>query len=413
MTRLMYAQSTRAKIEEQRTYLKSRFDNIQSHVQYATYLQGRWAQERVRVTVESVEGLRRDLEALQHIDKADKETVRAISQAVAERKTASGQKVDVFESVCSVAVSPDGKYFETAGQGTTVNAAIYGAAAGMRRRALKGHNSFVKAIAWSPDDSRLATCSHDKTAAVWDAASGERIALLEGHAWRVNAVAWSPDGRKLATASHDKTCVLWNVDSGGRLRVLEGHRNWLHSVAWSPDGRLVATGSEDRSAALWDVETGERLSVLEGHSEWVKCVAWGPDACMLATTLGDDTIVIWNVATGDRMHVLMGHTNWVNAVAWSTDGRVLATGSDDDTAALWNVSSGVCMHVLKGHTGLVTVLPGSPVGRTCTLHQRMEHLEYTVCEPFCNVSQRLARNSIEYEMVLTRPRTPMPRTLLM
>ena len=363
VTRLMYAQSTRAKMEEQRSYLKSRFDDIQAHVQYATYLQGRQTNECTGDTVTSVEVLRRDLEALQSIEQGNPDTVRAIANAVAARKTASGHKIDIFDSLSCVAVSPDGRCFAAVGQGANVNAALFDVASGSRVRVLKGHTSCVKAVAWSPDGARLATCSHDKTVAIWDAVTGEQTDVFEGHTWWVNSVAWSPDGRQLATASHDKTCMLWEPGCTECSRVLQGHSGWVHSVDWSPDGRLIATASEDKTTALWEARTGERVRVLEGHSQWVRAVAWSPDACMLATASGDDTAAIWDVATGARMHVLQGHANWVNSVSWSPDGRAVATGSDDDTAALWRVSTGARMHVLKGHSGLVNCATWGPRGR--------------------------------------------------
>ena len=363
VTRLMYAQSTRTKIEEQRTYLKSRFDDIQAHVQYATYLQGRQAQERVGETVRSVEQLRREMEALQNLERGDADTVRATANAVADRKKASGQKIHAFESVSCVSVSPDGRLFAAGGQSTRGNVTLFEAAAGSKIRALTGHASFVTNVSWSPDGCNLATCSHDKTAAIWDAQSGERVVELEGHTWWVNSVAWSPSGRQLATASHDKTCMLWDAESGGNTHVLVGHSGWVHSVAWSADGIKIATASEDKTAALWDAATGARLSVLKGHSEWVKGIAWSPDACMLATASGDDTAAIWDVATGHRMHVLQGHANWVSSVSWSPDGRMIATGSDDDTAALWRVATAARVRVLKGHGGLVNCTAWSPCGR--------------------------------------------------
>ena len=60
-------------------------------------------------------------------------------------------------------------------------------------------------MAWSPDGTRLATGSWDKTAKVWNAADGRELLTLKGHAARVNAVSWSPDGLRLATGSYDGT----------------------------------------------------------------------------------------------------------------------------------------------------------------------------------------------------------------
>jgi WD40 repeat protein len=63
-------------------------------------------------------------------------------------------------------------------------------------------------VTFSPDGSRLATASADKTARLWEVASGKELARLP-HEASVYHVAFSPDGSRLATASADKTARLW------------------------------------------------------------------------------------------------------------------------------------------------------------------------------------------------------------
>ena len=70
--------------------------------------------------------------------------------------------------------------------------------------------SSVWAVAFSPDGSRLATGSADKSARVWDAASGQKL-LEVRHDKRVTAVGFSPDGTRLATGSADKSVRIWAV----------------------------------------------------------------------------------------------------------------------------------------------------------------------------------------------------------
>ena len=45
---------------------------------------------------------------------------------------------------------------------------------------LKGHCHWVMSVCWSPDGSKVATGSADKTARVWDAATGECRMTLKG-----------------------------------------------------------------------------------------------------------------------------------------------------------------------------------------------------------------------------------------
>jgi len=72
----------------------------------------------------------------------------------------------------------------------------------------------------------------------------------------VNSVSWSPDGTRLASGSYDKTVRVWDVATGASVATLEGHTGWVRSVSWSPDGTRLASGSRDETVRVWDVVEG-------------------------------------------------------------------------------------------------------------------------------------------------------------
>ena len=119
---------------------------------------------------------------------------------------------------------------------------------------LEGHEDEVRALAYSPDGSTLASGSRDNTVRLWDARSGEGLKTLEGHMDEVTSVAFSPDGFTLASGGewHDRTVRLWDVRNVSGLQILEGHAEEVTSVAFSPDGFTLASGSEDGTMLLWE-----------------------------------------------------------------------------------------------------------------------------------------------------------------
>ena len=70
----------------------------------------------------------------------------------------------------------------------------------------------------------------------------------------VNSIVFSPDGSKVATASRDKTARIWDVATGKMLQKL-AHDGSVYSVVFSPDGSKLATASRDKTARIWDVAT--------------------------------------------------------------------------------------------------------------------------------------------------------------
>ena len=120
---------------------------------------------------------------------------------------------------------------------------------------LRGHDREVVSVSWSPDGTRLASGSDDKTVRIWEVATGKELSQLTGHQSRVSSVHFSPDGKRLVSGSSDKTLMFWDPSTGEQLCQLKVNY-MVSNVAYSPDGSKLAA-AHYKSVSIFNVETSE------------------------------------------------------------------------------------------------------------------------------------------------------------
>jgi len=234
-----------------------------------------------------------------------------------------------------------------------VTSDLYDALARVRRVVvLAGHESPITASAWSPDGTRMATASNDRTARLWDARTGKQVATLGSEPIAATSIAWS--GSLVATAGWDGVTRLWDGDTGEAVRSLDGHGPGHTVLAWQHDGNRIATGGTDETVKLWDPATGERLQTLEGHQEPVTALAWSSRGRRLASgSMTGGLVLLWDPETNTEVATLTGKMPWLTTMAWSYEGSILATAASVTT--LWNGETGTEMAELSDPVGAMVV----------------------------------------------------------
>ncbi len=259
----------------------------------------------------------------------------------------------------------------------------------------------LRALAYSPDGARLATCGFDGVLRVWDLAQRRLAYEYDGHDGDVSSVAFFPDARRLVTGSEDDSLRLWDLE---RAPVLElgQHRAWLDSLAFAPDARRLLSGAHDGTLRLFDVYSGAELASARAPGS-VDCLTFGagdeffygcsrtaprrahasqldawdelPPGASFPMTLRFDAAsrrlfardshgVVQVYAAGDDARTLatLECGDESTTLALDPDGRRLALGTKGGAVFLWDARSYARLADLPG-TGAVTALAFSPDGR--------------------------------------------------
>ncbi len=239
-------------------------------------------------------------------------------------------------AVNALTISAGGKWLASAGDDGTVR--LWEAKSGTPRGAFTGPGYAVYAVAFSPDGKLLAAAGKDRVVFIWNVDDGQRVHMLEGHTGDIYALAFSPDGKSIASAGADKTLLVWNVAQGTEAIRMAGHKDKIFSLAWSPNGKWLASGDAGQAIRLWDAAAGTYVKTIS-NNQAVLTLAFSPGSQWLAAGLASKTVQIFDVNEGAVLQTLTGHQDHVQSLAFSPDGSLLVSGSRDKTLRLWKAKN--------------------------------------------------------------------------
>uniref|UniRef100_K1PS44 Protein HIRA n=1 Tax=Magallana gigas TaxID=29159 RepID=K1PS44_MAGGI len=225
---------------------------------------------------------------------------------------------------------------------------------------LRGHTGDVLDLAWSPNDSWLASCSIDNTIIVWNADNfPAQVVVIKGHDGLVKGVTWDPVGKYLASQSDDKSLRVWRTrdwkeeakvtepfnECGGTTHVLRCH--------WSPDGAYIvsahAMNNSGPTAQIIEREGFKTSLDFVGHRKAITVVRFNPNifskkmkkgieqsqqytCCAIGSK--DRSLSVWLTAL--KRPLVVTHDLFENTIldiSWSKSGLELMACSSDGTVA--------------------------------------------------------------------------------
>jgi len=277
------------------------------------------------------------------------------------------------------------------------------------RRAIAAPGERLRAVAFSPDGSRVAAVDEGGQLYIWQAGAAGPPTTIAAHAGAAFAVAFSPDGRVLASGGADGAVRLWDGATGAPIAATTDLGPPAR-LRFSPDGTLLAVTTDlaggvvadartlalllsvdspdlvfdmaispdNRTLAVADITGAKILRRADGslerqlpHQTYVGAVAFSPDGATLASAEFGGTLFLWELAEPPReggqeqpRARLGGHAGAVNGLAFSPDGAMLASAGGDAQIRLWNTDTFELVLALSGHRGTITGLALGAAGRS-------------------------------------------------
>jgi hypothetical protein len=146
----------------------------------------------------------------------------------------------------------------------------------------------------------------------------------------IRAVAWSPDGTRLATGTPGGILKIWDANDGSQIVALDVGVDLEIGIAepivWSPDGTRIAAcnaKNNDENICVWSglVARGVPHKIVMSIPKMVVGMAWNTNLLAVCSSNGG-CVNIWNVVTDIKMPDNLHRQ--ITAFDWSPDGSEFA-----------------------------------------------------------------------------------------
>jgi len=234
-----------------------------------------------------------------------------------------GQKIATISITTGVvrclAVSKDGSWIALGVEGSML---VWDAKTYKQVFAHEEEYSYINAVDFSPDSTRLVSPLQNGTALVWDIATRQKAQTLRHEDW-VFAAKYSPQGDRIATVNRDSVRVHDSND--GRLLVdirvavtlwIKTSLVWFHNfLLFISEGKIkqfeASTGS---AVSEWPVPDTDQFSciALPENGEFIACAA----KC---------TVTFWDTSTHTQLGLIQ-HSQDICSIAFSPDDLFIAIG---------------------------------------------------------------------------------------
>lgn len=222
----------------------------------------------------------------------------------------------------------------------------------------QGHFDTMSSVAYSPDGSYVATGGRDSKVKVWDTNTGFSFVTFTEHTSTITGVAFTQTGRALLSSSLDGTVRAFDMARYRNFRTFTSPKPAQFScLSIDVSGDLVAAGAQDTfDVYLWSLQTGKLLEVLSGHEGPVSslCFSPSPSSSLLVSVSWDKTLRIWDAVSSaaSLTRETVNLTSDGLAVCFRPDGKQVAVATLDGHISIFDPQQATQLLTIEGRNDL-------------------------------------------------------------
>ena len=237
---------------------------------------------------------------------------------------------------------------------------------------VRGHSNTVKSIAFSSDNSWMATASADNTIRIWGTTDFKERLKIDGPPVTYSSgfikVIASPDNAKLYALGYQGPVQVYDVGSGKLLSQItvgvEGGASGASMLTISDNNKFLAVGHGKidlsrgnakgqkigtvrgksigmyQAITVYDVTTGKEIKSVDAGSAFLQAIQFKPGSSRLVSANSNGGLHEYDFPSGNLVREYKGHRSHIKSIAFNKQGTLLVSGSMDGTSRLWDSATG-------------------------------------------------------------------------